>query len=98
MDKKHILQSSSDQQTPASQPFPEAAPQLKTSTTTTALSQLNSVVVAIACWITCPVSTALSYDEGAKGTIGTTSFFGICDNSPCRHRHRTRTSLKLMPK
>jgi hypothetical protein len=29
--------------------------------------------------------------QGAKWTIRrTTSFFGSCNNSPCRHRHRAR--------
>ncbi len=31
--------------------------------------------------------------QGAKWTIGrTTPFFGSCNNSPCRHRHRARTN------
>jgi hypothetical protein len=94
IDNKHNLQSSSVQRTPASQPFPEAAPQPKTSATATAPSQLYSAIAAIACRISCPVSAALSYREGAKWMLGMTSFFGICDNSPCRHRHRSGMNLK----
>ncbi len=35
--------------------------------------------------------------QGAKWTIKrTTSFFGSCNNSPCRHRHRTRTKTSVL--
>jgi hypothetical protein len=79
MNKNHIIYTPALQRPPISRPVPKAAPQPKTSATAIAPLQLYPAVAAIACRISCPVSAALSYGEGAKWTLGTTSFFGHCD-------------------
>jgi hypothetical protein len=79
-------------------PRSQGSPTVRTSATAAATPQLVSTAAAIAYQVTCPVSAALSYGRGAKWTIGTASFFGICSVLPYRLRHRSRTSLKLTPK
>ncbi len=58
---------SSSSATTGSAPARRAARPQRTSAATTAPSQQDSAVAAIACRITCPVSAALSYGKGRNG-------------------------------
>jgi hypothetical protein len=95
--KKHNLNSSSSENT-GSMPRSQGSPTVRMSATAAATPQLVSTAATIAYQVTCAVSAALSYGRGAKWTIGTASFFGICSVSPYRLCHCARTSLKLTPK